>query len=182
VKRVSLIGSLVGALAVGSYAWLASGRPAAALFLGLAAATLVTAVALLLGAAAALGREPVAAPTPTSARRRRELEREKQRLLKALKELEFDHEMGKISEADFSEIGGVYRVRALRVYRQLDADGGDYRALVERDLKQRLGTAAPPSPSSARERPRCPCGTVNDHDAAFCKRCGRPLAASEKVV
>jgi hypothetical protein len=181
VKRVSLIVSLLAALGVGGYAWASSGRLAAALFIGLAAATLATGVALLLGAAAALGREPATrAPLRTSARRKRELEREKQRLLKALKELEFDHEMGKVSEADFREIGGVYRARALRIYRQLDAGGGDYRALVERDLKARLG--GPAAPSSARERPRCSCGTLNDEDATYCKRCGRPLAATEKVV
>jgi hypothetical protein len=120
-------------------------------------------------------------------RRKKELEREKQALLKALKELEFDHEMGKISDADYQEIGGNYRARAVRVLRQLDAAGGDvdYRSLVERDLKARSSArpadrpaekGAAEKPSEPRSRPRCAgCSTENDLDAAFCKKCGKQL-------
>src|SRR5262245_35282635 len=47
--------------------------------------------------------------------------------------------MGKISDADFADIGGGYRARAMRVLRQLDQQGADYKALVEKELKARLG-------------------------------------------
>ena len=60
-------------------------------------------VAWLLGhAARALLREPLAKEVArATGRRRKELEREKQALLKALKELELDHEMGKVSDSDY---------------------------------------------------------------------------------
>jgi hypothetical protein len=57
--------------------------------------------------------------------RRTELEREKKTLLKAIKEAEFDREMGKLSKADAEEMIAVYRVRAIEV-------------IKERELKARL--------------------------------------------
>jgi type VI protein secretion system component VasK len=53
-----------------------------------------------------------------------ELREDKRRLLRAIKELEFDHEMGKLSDEDFREIGDRYRLRAIEVLRLLD-EGGD---------------------------------------------------------
>ncbi|PRP98323.1 hypothetical protein ENSA5_30560 [Enhygromyxa salina] len=49
-----------------------------------------------------------------------ELREEKRRVLRAIKELEFDHDMGKLSDEDFREVGGRYRLRAIEVMRQLD--------------------------------------------------------------
>jgi hypothetical protein len=154
------------------------------LFLGLSAATLVVALATVFRAAHALV-EPLAAEQEArvTGRRRRELEREKASLLKALKELEFDHEMGKIGDADFREIGGQYRGRAMRVYRQLDEAGADYRALVEKELKARLAAQgdAPRAAPSARDGSCSGCGTRNDADAVFCKKCGRRVTGEAEV-
>jgi len=71
----------------------------------------------------------------------RELEREKQAVLKAIKEIELDYQMRKISEADYREMVERYRTRALRVMGDL-ATGDDYRALIERELKHRLAARA----------------------------------------
>jgi hypothetical protein len=126
---------LVTAALIG-YGAVATGKLTGALvFLALAGATMFEAARMLLGAAVALFRDP---PTEeqlvATGRRRKELEREKAALLKALKELEFDHEMRKVSDADFAEIGGVYRARAIRVLRQLDDKQLDYAKLVEEEL------------------------------------------------
>ena len=51
-----------------------------------------------------------------------ELREEKRRVLRAIKELEFDHDMGKLSDEDFREIGDRYKLRAIEVMRQLDDD------------------------------------------------------------
>ena len=67
----------------------------------------------------------------------RELEREKQLVLKAIKEIEFDYQMRKISERDYREMVERYRNRAMRLISELDA-GGDYRGLIEKELKLRL--------------------------------------------
>jgi len=51
---------------------------------------------------------------------RGELEKEKKTLLKAIKEAEFDHEMGKLSKADADEMIHTYRARAIEVIKELE--------------------------------------------------------------
>jgi len=102
-------------------------------------------------------------------RTRAALEREKMLALRAIKELEFDRAMGKLSEADWQEMSGRLRARASRLMRQLDAGAG-YRDQIERDLAKRLGEA----PAAAKHACAA-CSTVNDTDAKFCKNCGAKL-------
>jgi len=78
-------------------------------------------------------------------RTRAALEREKTLALRAIKELEFDRAMGKVSDADFHEMASRLRARAARLMKQLDSGGG-YRELIERDLEKRLGGSAKASP------------------------------------
>ena len=49
-----------------------------------------------------------------------ELTVEKNALLKAIKEIEFDHLMGKLSDADARQITNVYRNRAIVILKELD--------------------------------------------------------------
>jgi hypothetical protein len=103
-------------------------------------------------------------------RTRAALEREKTLVLRSIKELEFDHAMGKVADADFNEMAGRLRARASRLIRQLDAGAG-YREQIERDLAARLeqsGRAKVPGSCSN-------CATLNDADARFCKACGSKL-------
>jgi type VI protein secretion system component VasK len=60
-----------------------------------------------------------------------ELREDKRRLLRAIKELEFDHEMGKLSDEDFRQIGDRYRLRAIEVLRLLDESGELHPQLAE---------------------------------------------------
>src|SRR5262249_18659754 len=130
-----------------------------------------------------------------SDRRRRELEREKAAVLKAIKELEFDRAMNKISDEDYREAHSNYRQRAVRILVQLDEGGSGYREIIEREVRERLerrgmkpaAAAAPapvfapapapavPVPAVTRERTLCVCGQKNDDDATFCKKCGARL-------
>lgn len=125
----------------------------AALFLLGATAALVLVVRWTIGAARALLDEPKAEEVRlATGRRRKELEREKQALLKAIKELEFDHEMGKISDGDYQDFAAGYRARTVRVMRQLDEQGVDYKKLIERDATARMpggAVAAVPAGASA---------------------------------
>jgi hypothetical protein len=116
---------------------------------------------------------------------RAELEREKLLTLRAIKELEFDRAMGKMSAADFDEMAGRLRARAMFLMRRLDAGSGGYREVIERELEARVsrerGAAGAPRPGgqAAPDRPAavtCACGAANDSDAAFCKRCGARLS------
>jgi pyruvate/2-oxoacid:ferredoxin oxidoreductase beta subunit len=113
-------------------------------------------------------------------RTRAALEREKMLALRALKELEFDRAMRKVSEDDFREMSVRLRARATRIMRQLDA-GSSYRGRIEADLAKRLGEkedgrrADHSGPPKTAARTCSACSTANDADARFCKECGAEL-------
>lgn len=138
---------------------------------------------------------------PLTERSRLALEREKALVMRSIKELEFDRAMGKLSPKDFDEMAGRLRARAIMLMKQLDEGGSAYRELIERELSARLGKAASAEatapkaasseatgssiaataakPEATERKPEetacASCGTVNDRDAAFCKRCGTKL-------
>ena len=70
----------------------------------------------------------------TLERRRLELAEERDRALTALKELEFDHRTGKISDDDYRELVGPLRQRAAEMLRALElrARGAEAPARAER--------------------------------------------------
>jgi hypothetical protein len=86
--------------------------------------------------------------------RRDELEREKRALLKAIKEIEFDHGLGKMSDADADELARFYRRRAIAVIKAIEAEGGaadpaggeeggvSFAEQIEREVKARLSVEA----------------------------------------
>lgn len=116
------------------------------------------------------------APIMIGGRTRIALEREKALVLRSIKELEFDFAMRKMSQADFDEMAGRLRLRALGLMEQLDAGGG-YREQIADEVARRLGAAASaPEERAVAEAPFCTqCGTANDPDAKFCKSCGAKL-------
>ena len=70
-------------------------------------------------------REPAApddslAPPDALEQRRLALAEERDRALSALKELEFDHRTGKLSDADYGELVGAYRRRAAAALQGLE--------------------------------------------------------------
>jgi hypothetical protein len=68
---------------------------------------------------------------------RDELEREKRTLLKAIKEAEFDAQMGKLSKRDLDEMVRNYRLRAIEVIKLLDAGGASTRDEILREVRAR---------------------------------------------
>ena len=140
-------------------------------------------------------RNESAGPQMLGGRTRAALEREKALVLRSIKELEFDHAMGKVSAKDFAEMGARLRVRAAGLIGQLDASTG-YRAQIDTEVARRMGRSHPGSlvnPDAAtgagssrvesRDKGRpapspgacAACATVNDPDARFCKHCGAAL-------
>jgi hypothetical protein len=74
-----------------------------------------------------------------------ELLREKRSLLKAIKEIEFDHAMGKLSAKDAAELTRYYRARAIELIKAMEG-GEEERELsieerIEREVKARLSVA-----------------------------------------
>jgi hypothetical protein len=126
-----------------------------------------------------------AAPPPPalSVRDRAALETEKALVLRSLKELEFDRAMGKISEADFTDIGSRLRGKAVAIMEDLE------RAAKVQPVVSHAEAATAPVASGTRTLPPaaggsattsatiCPsCGSASDVDAKFCKDCGSRLS------
>jgi ribosomal protein L40E len=121
----------------------------------------------------------------------------KRRVLRALKDLELEHSVGKIDDADYAEISGRYRDQAKGILREMDVQVEPLRpkaeALVRAHLakrglargkaEDRAGTAAErepgtaTSPTTGGSRVACArCDTSNEPDAAFCKKCRARLS------
>ena len=121
---------------------------------------------------------------PVTERARAALEREKMLVLRSIKELEFDHAMGKLSQKDFDEMAGRLRARALSLMRQLDLNAAGYQTAIESELKTRLerrnqgrNVKASPRPVVSGQATCDACAALNDVDAVFCKKCGTRLSA-----
>jgi hypothetical protein len=165
---------LIVALSVSIVAFLLlRGQPLAALVL--IALTLVGAAltaAATYRTVAPLGSELPDDTSLVGGRTRVALERDKALTLRAIKELEFDRAMGKVSDADFTETRDRLRARAVRLMTQLDG-AAMYRAQIERDVIGASGAGG-----ATKVGGHCnACGTGNDADAKFCKQCGKALIA-----
>jgi hypothetical protein len=132
------------------------------------------------------GLDEPAGPQIFGGRTRAALEREKSLVLRSIKDLEFDHAMGKVSDKDFAEMGARLRARAAGLIRQLDA-GTSYRQAIEAEIAKRVktpaadntaagGRALSGAPTETAATKLClSCCTPNDPDARFCKGCGYQL-------
>jgi hypothetical protein len=119
-------------------------------------------------------------PITYAGRTRIALEREKNLVLRSIKELEFDFAMGKIAKADFDDMSGRLRARAVGLMRQLDEGG--YKEQIAREVETRLardaGARGDSGSSGAKGESKgfcSQCGTAHDADAKFCKACGAKL-------
>lgn len=74
-------------------------------------------------------------------RRRHELLSEKEAAIKGLKDLEFEREVGKLSDEDFKRLEGELRGRAKLVLKQLDDDLREHRVKAQQMLERELGHA-----------------------------------------
>jgi len=165
------LAGLIGATIV---VFFAKGQTAAAIILlsltVFAAAAVGFAALRVFGPLAGMRRSNAAAPAASS-RSRMVLEREKGLALRAIKELEFDRAMGKVSEKDFAEMSARLRTRAARLIRQLDA-GATYRDSIEREIERRVAPKLKTSPRFCAQ-----CGSKVDPTARFCQQCGTAIGA-----
>lgn len=111
---------------------------------------------------------------------------EKNALLRAIKDIAFEHEVGKLSDADFERLDRAYRHRAKEVLRKLDEDLAPFLDRAERLVSEAISEEEPARAPTGKKakgkkkkkeqavpRRECPaCGTSNAPDAAHCKECG----------
>jgi len=94
-------------------------------------------------------------------------EEQKRAVLRALKDLEYERAVGKISDEDYATLADHYRAEAKRLLRVVDKDLGPERERAERILAERLaavGTERKDGPK-ARKRAAASAGTAREEDA-----------------
>jgi hypothetical protein len=84
-------------------------------------------------------------------------EEQKRAVLRALKDLEYERAVGKISDEDYASLAEHYRSEAKRLLRAVDADSGPGRERAERLLAERLAAANGKAPA-ARKRSKAAAG------------------------
>ncbi|MGH9460172.1 MAG: zinc ribbon domain-containing protein [Vicinamibacteria bacterium] len=123
--------------------------------------------------------------TPTAdARKRKDLTEQKERLYDAIKDLDFEHRAGKLSDADYQKVRSDLVSQAAAIIAQLDEVPEH---VVPAELPQQAQQAQQaqretPAESSADvtppDEPTCAsCGQVNPAGARFCFQCGERIAA-----
>src|SRR6187402_170166 len=126
-------------LAVGAY--FLSGVPLTVLVL--AAAALLLVIFLLWNSVQALaGESELTFEEAFSLGARTAEEEQKRAVLRALKDLEYERSVGKISEEDYHEYSLRYRTEAKRLIQSLDENLADGRKQVEQELTRRLAKKA----------------------------------------
>jgi hypothetical protein len=116
--------------------------------------------------------------TPTAdARKRKDLSEQKERLYDAIKDLDFEHRAGKLSDADYQKVRSDLVSQAAAIIAQLDEvpEPG-----VPAELHQQTQREAPAESAQVTppEEPTCAsCGQVNPAGARFCFQCGERIAA-----
>jgi hypothetical protein len=196
----------LGTAVCATVAGLARGAPGVVLVL--VGATLVAAIAVfwasvrtLVGETPLTGADAYALGTP------RAEEEQKRAVLRALKDVEFEHEVGKISDEDYQALVSKYRAQAKRLLRAIDSDTLPERTKAEALVEERLiaeglfdapradyrdpapevkATDKQPKPAKGKKKPDAPpkvacakCGTKNDPDARYCKKCGARQGAAD---
>lgn len=122
-----------------------------------------------------------------------ELVARKSVMLQSLRDIEFDYETGKLSEADYERLRKKHERQAVQVMRRLDELRGDVDlddeidSALEQRLRQRAGAAnaetETDTPDESETTLECPeCGKQLEAEARFCSRCGHQLADEDDTA
>jgi ribosomal protein L40E len=157
----------------------------------LAASALIGTIGLLWASVRTLsGDAPLPAGFEAIARQRHSVDplgERKRRVLRSLKDLEAEHALGKIDDADYGVFVTRYRAEAKDVMREMDeevAPSRDEAERVAREYLKRHGISQARAPEA--EPPRVAagapsrricraCQASNEPDAVFCKACGASI-------
>src|SRR5690349_1690562 len=122
----------------------------------------------------------------------------KKMLIRAIKDLENERDLGKLEETDFEQLSHVYREELKTVMKRMDESLAPHRERAEQIAREHLQKAGlaekpyrgEPPPPDAEETPEaesksdrkvCPkCDASNEPDAKFCKECATSLVAEKK--
>jgi hypothetical protein len=105
-------------------------------------------------------------------------EERKRSILRALKDLEYERSVGKISDEDFAELSARYRADAKTLLKLIDAESAPFRKSAEERLAARLRKDA--AKAAKGRKAKDPVATVEDGAAA--KDCTAAPASTSKAV
>jgi hypothetical protein len=128
-------------------------------------------------------REPSdAAPGATAGGDEVSPEKEKELALLAIREADFDHRTGKLSDDDYAALRAELEERALRAIAALDAAGSLHAVPPSTAPPPASGAGAAANPRPAAEPAGfCPfCGQRFARGARFCHACGKKLPATKE--
>lgn len=98
-----------------------------------------------------------------------ELERKKSGLIREIKDIELDHQMDKIDDADFEELTNSYRSQAMAVMEELDSIKGV-------SEKKKYSVSSEYNVPEKEQSGFCKeCGNSLFSDASFCGVCGNQV-------
>lgn len=118
----------------------------------------------------------------------------KKMLLRAIKDLDNEHALGKLEDDDYHQISETYRSELKTVMKEIDASLEPFREKAEAEARaflegrgieggaERGAETTPDVDSGAKAKKKTlrvsceKCSTSNEPDAAFCKKCGATLA------
>jgi len=113
------------------------------------------------------------------ARKRKNLGEQKERLYDAIKDLDFEHRAGKLSDADYQSVRADLMAQAAAVITQLDEVPVPAEPAPERPSRPEppaASTKPPRQEVTAEEGPTCSsCGQTNPAGAKFCFHCGERI-------
>ncbi|MBP1623300.1 MAG: hypothetical protein H6Q07_1320 [Acidobacteria bacterium] len=95
---------------------------------------------------------------------------------RSLRDLDFEHAMGRLSDADYQRLQADYKNDAALLLQELDqlGDSEDLDKSIERDIAARK--TAPAAPGTERKAYRCPsCGAETVPGKKYCADCGKRL-------
>jgi len=95
-----------------------------------------------------------------------------------LKDLEFEYQMGRLSESDFQQLQAGYKNDAAAILQSLDElDASEnLDEMIEKDIASSKAKRYASSPKPARDSSRCPsCGAEVVSGKKYCADCGHRL-------
>ena len=121
--------------------------------------------------------EEVSKPPTADARERKSLTEQKERLYEAVKDLDFEHGAGKLSDADYQSVRSDLVSQAAAVIAQLD-EMIETTETKEEPADKFVPAEAPVNDVAAADGPTCSsCERINPPDARFCLQCGARIGA-----
>jgi ribosomal protein L40E len=91
----------------------------------------------------------------------------------AIKDLETDHAMGKLSDTDYTALRAKYEGKALAILQQLDAVQATFQTTLRAAVPDGTPLAPPATPQVCAQ-----CGTPIATGAKFCRGCGASVATT----